>query len=185
MFNPTEHLINLKGKKYLQVAWRLVWFREEKPDWNIQTTLLYHDLEKGSATFVCEIFDDNKEQKSMGHGSETIGDFHDYLEKAETKAIGRALAILGYGTQFATELDEGERVVDSPAPTQIEIIEKPQREDIVSADELKRKVETLYLLGEMKGISRSRLKARVFAKYGKSPEALSVKELLFLAGLLT
>ena len=35
-------------------------------------------------------------------------------EKAETKAVGRALAMLGYGTQFAPELDEGERIVDSP-----------------------------------------------------------------------
>jgi hypothetical protein len=34
--------------------------------------------------------------------------------KAETKAVGRALAMLGYGTQFAPEMDEGERIVDSP-----------------------------------------------------------------------
>ena len=34
--------------------------------------------------------------------------------KAATKATGRALAALGYGTAFAPELDEEERVVDSP-----------------------------------------------------------------------
>ena len=52
---------------------------------------------------------------AVAHGSETMGDFKDFLEKAETKAIGRALAMCGFGTQFtAGELDEGERIVDSP-----------------------------------------------------------------------
>jgi hypothetical protein len=37
------------------------------------------------------------------------------MEKAETGAIGRALALIGYGTQFcADELDEGDRIVDAP-----------------------------------------------------------------------
>jgi hypothetical protein len=41
--------------------------------------------------------------------------FKDYLEKAETGAIGRALAMCGYGTQFTgDELDEGVRIVDAP-----------------------------------------------------------------------
>ena len=32
-FNPNDHMMKLKGKDYLQVAWRLVWFREDHPDW--------------------------------------------------------------------------------------------------------------------------------------------------------
>ena len=36
------------------------------------------------------------------------------MEKSETGAIGRALANLGYGTQFAPDLDEQDRIVDSP-----------------------------------------------------------------------
>jgi hypothetical protein len=41
------------------------------------------------------------------YGSETPKDFGDYIEKAATKALGRALAQLGYGTQFVGfELDE-------------------------------------------------------------------------------
>ena len=63
--------------------------------------------------------------------SETMSDFRDYFEKAETKAIGRALAMLGYGTQFAPELDEAERVVDTPQPAKI-AADKPQ---IVPCDE--------------------------------------------------
>lgn len=114
-FNPREHLMNLKGKEYLQVMWRLVWFREEKPNWAITTELLDYDKEMKSAMFKACICDDQGAVKAMATGSESAKDFGDFIEKAETKAIGRALAILGYGTQFtATELDEDERIVDSP-----------------------------------------------------------------------
>lgn len=48
---------------------------------------------------------------------ETLEGFGDFIEKAETGAIGRALALVGFGTQFcADELDEGPRLADSPAP---------------------------------------------------------------------
>ncbi len=112
MFNPSEHLIDLKGKQYLQVMWRLVWFREDKPLWNIDTKL--EQLTDTHAVFSAKISDENGDQKASGYGSESVKDFRDFIEKAETKAIGRALAMLGYGTQFAPELDEGSRIVDSP-----------------------------------------------------------------------
>lgn len=112
-FNPNDHLMNLKGKQYLQVMWRLVWFREEKPKWCIDTKL--EQLTADHAVFSAKISDETGTQKASGYGSESIKDFRDYIEKAETKAIGRALAMLGYGTQFAPELDEGDRIVDSPA----------------------------------------------------------------------
>lgn len=112
MFNPKEHLIDLKGKDYLQVMWRLVWFRDEKPLWCIDTKL--EQLTDNHAVFSARIYDETGEQKSAGYGSESIKDFRDFIEKAETKAVGRALAMLGYGTQFAPELDEEDRIVDSP-----------------------------------------------------------------------
>lgn len=112
-FNPVEHMMKLKGKDYLQVAWRLVWFREDHPDWSINAECIERD--EDHAIFKAIIADENGLQKSSGHGSESKRDFGDFLEKAETKAVGRALAMLGYGTQFAAdELDEGERIVDSP-----------------------------------------------------------------------
>jgi ssDNA-binding Zn-finger/Zn-ribbon topoisomerase 1 len=53
--------------------------------------------------------------KKRREALESKRDFGDFIEKAETKAVGRALAMLGYGTQFAAdELDEGQRIVDSP-----------------------------------------------------------------------
>lgn len=114
MFDVNTHLMDLKGRAYLQVMWRLVWFRDEHPNWNIETAIQSLDIENGHAVFTCKICDENGVQKSSGYGSESIKDFRDYIEKAETKAVGRALAMLGYGTQFSPELDEGERIVDSP-----------------------------------------------------------------------
>lgn len=117
MFNPSEHMMKLKGKDYLQVAWRLVWFRDTEngcgSSWGIKTELLEHG--ENWAVFRATITNEKGEVISTGHGSESAKDFGDYLEKAETKAVGRALAMLGFGTQFAAdELDEGERIVDSP-----------------------------------------------------------------------
>ena len=45
---------------------------------------------------------------------ETEAGFPDYIEKAETGAIGRALAMCGYGTLQAPEFDEQDRLADAP-----------------------------------------------------------------------
>ena len=45
---------------------------------------------------------------------ETEVGFPDYIEKAETGAIGRALAMCGYGTLQAPEFDESDRLADTP-----------------------------------------------------------------------
>jgi len=113
-FNPNQHLSNLKGKDYLEVKWRLVWFRDQYPHGKVKTKMLHLDLEKGIAVFKASV-DDGEGGIGEGHGSESIKDFADYIEKAETKAQGRALAVLGFGTQFTgDELNEQHRIVDAP-----------------------------------------------------------------------
>lgn len=131
-FNPNEHLMDLKGKQYLQVMWRLVWFREEKPLWSIDTKL--EQLTENHAVFSAKISDENGAQKASGYGSESMKDFRDFIEKAETKAIGRALAMLGYGTQFSPELDEGDRIVDSP-------VEKKQSGAIAACESCRSRIK--------------------------------------------
>jgi hypothetical protein len=111
-FDPNHYLIDLKGKKYLPVAARLAWLREVQPDAVILTTLV--ERTDTFALFRAEVALPETGARATGHGSETKADFTDFLEKAETKAVGRALAMLGYGTMHALELDEGHRIVDSP-----------------------------------------------------------------------
>lgn len=114
-FNPSQHLVNLKGKDYLEVKWRLVWLRDVYPDAEISTELVEHH--PGQGAVVRAFVKTPAGGIATGYGSETKGDFNDYLEKAETKAIGRALAALGFGTQFCDDFVFGAeqgRVVDSP-----------------------------------------------------------------------
>lgn len=115
-FDPAQHLTPArKGgpADYLQVKWRIVWLRHEHPDAEISTEERHHEIGQ-SATFWARVTIPGK-GSATGHGMEERKDFHDYYEKAEAKAIGRAIANLGYGTQFVgNELDEGERIVDSP-----------------------------------------------------------------------
>lgn len=108
-------LLNMRGKDYLQVAHRLVWFREEKPDWTITTDFITYDA--NSAWAKATIINPEGRIIATAHKYEDAEGFADYREKSETGAIGRALALIGYGTQFcADELNEGERIVDSPMP---------------------------------------------------------------------
>ncbi len=105
-------LLDLRGKDYLQVCYRLVWFREDHPDWSIETEIT--DLDDKSSLAKAIIKNAESRIMSTSHKYEDAQGFGDFREKAETGAIGRALALIGYGTQFAPDLDEGERIVDSP-----------------------------------------------------------------------
>ncbi len=112
-FNPQKYLIKVKGKDYLEVKFRIHWFRQEHPDWDIRTDLIKLDIDRGIAVVRSDIFDEQGKHRSSGLSLETMKNFQDYLEKAETSATGRALAALGYGTLQSVELDEG-KIVDSP-----------------------------------------------------------------------
>lgn len=106
--------LDLKGKDYLQVAHRLVWFREEKPDWSIETEFTV--LNDGYALAKATVKNEAGRVMSTAHKREDQKHFADFAEKAEAGAVGRALAYVGYGAQFAPELHEGDDVVDSPTP---------------------------------------------------------------------
>lgn len=105
-------ILDLRGKDYLQVAHRVVWFREERPLWSITTEMINH-TERGSI-FKASVLDEAGRVIAQATKQEDTAGFKDHLEKAETGAIGRALALCGFGTQFTPELDEGERLADSP-----------------------------------------------------------------------
>lgn len=114
-------LLDLKGKPYLQVAHRIVWFREMCPSGVLKTQVVATGgTEKGEfAVFKAEVYIPNDQGSlvlvATGHKKETRGGFEDFLEKAETGAIGRALALAGFGTAFTgDELVENDRLADAP-----------------------------------------------------------------------
>lgn len=128
-FDPSRYLTKVGAADYLEVKWRLVWLRETQPYARIDTELISHDGQEAVFRAKVEIWGpggvDNPflVRSATGWGSEAANDFRDYLEKAETKALGRALAALGFGTQFCPDFDFGnpldrsanaKKVVDSP-----------------------------------------------------------------------
>jgi hypothetical protein len=133
-FDPNDHLINLNGRDYLNVQNRLLWFvRDQRAlivaglataPYVVQTAIVEHDRESGYAHFRTYVRDVLGNEVTM-YGSETARDFADYAEKASTKSLGRALLALGYGTAFAPEIDEGERVVDSPVERRSQPPQRP------------------------------------------------------------
>lgn len=113
-FDPSRYLTKVGQADYLEVKWRLVWLRELHPDSVIETELV--SLVDQLAIFRAKVTIPGG-GTATGYGSEGYGDFREYIEKAETKAIGRALAALGFGTQFCPDFEFGAdrgRVVDSP-----------------------------------------------------------------------
>jgi hypothetical protein len=128
MFDPQQHLIKLPRKvkdrqtghyvthydEYLEVKWRLCWFRDRFPHGSIITEEICVDLDRGYARYRTTV-GDGEGGIATGTGTETAAGFADYVEKAETRSIGRALAALGIGTQFVgEELSEAAHVCDAP-----------------------------------------------------------------------
>lgn len=110
-------LMNLKGKDYLIVANRLLWFVEEVEKYSIETNFLALTEDACVAHTSITVLDkDGRPVKHVtGTKKETKKDFADFVEKAETGSLGRALAYLGYGTQFAQQdMEEGMRLADAP-----------------------------------------------------------------------
>lgn len=114
-------LVNLKGKDYLMVAYRIQWMNEEVPFFQIQTNIIKADKDESIVQSTVSLIRDAGNgvlvpyKTASATKREDSKGFADHLEKAETGSVGRALAMLGFGTQFAlADLDEGDRIVDSP-----------------------------------------------------------------------
>ncbi len=128
-FDPARYLTKLSRRQktadgqwktveldYMEVKWRLLWLRSEHPDADVATELATLDLDRNLAVFKAKVTVPGR-GSATGWGSETADDWRDFIEKAETKALGRALAALGFGTQFCEDFDFGGdegKVVDAP-----------------------------------------------------------------------
>lgn len=124
-----EHFIDVQGgAKYLPARRRVQWMRQEPdphPDWTIKTEVV--DFERGViqgrnrigggyAQIRASLYDELGKLVSTGHAQEYSENFFDFLEKAETSAVARCLALAGYGTESALDIDEG-FIADSPFRT--------------------------------------------------------------------
>ena len=91
--------IDIKGKEYVTVNERVIYFRENFPNWSMTTDII--DYNDESVLMKAEIADETgrvvatgfaREEKSSSYINKTS-----YIENCETSAWGRALANLGVG----------------------------------------------------------------------------------------
>lgn len=105
-FDAKKYLVAVRsGSKpdYLPVSARLLWLRSEHPDAIVETK--HVSISQEEAVFMARITIPGG-GSATAYGTEKAREFKDFVEKAETKSIGRALKHLGYGTEFTN--DDGE-----------------------------------------------------------------------------
>ena len=186
-FDASRYLTNLRGRDYLEVKWRLLWLRTEHPDAIVETELVKHD--GGLALFRARVTIPGG-GVATGWGSETADDFEDFIEKAETKALGRALAALGYGTQFCEDFDFSAETSGSsrePAPTgptgsgrerRTRVVDAPVSRPTVVRDRRQEgatgpQVKAIYCIGRDMALDETDLEGRCRDRYGRAPAELS------------
>jgi hypothetical protein len=192
-FEPARYLTRVNGSDYLEVKWRLVWLRDQHPEATVETELVSHI--DNTAVFRAQIAIPGG-GSSTGWGSETSGDFRDYLEKAETKAIGRALAALGFGTQFCPDFEFGAaagRVVDSPVkvPGRARTAAAADRQDTASVAAIgpdqpatQRQLRYLQAVAREAGLDGAALDERAMQEFGVQAAALSRRDASSLIDLI-
>ncbi len=180
-FDPRRFVTRVGGADYLEVKWRVLWLRTQHPDAIITTELISH--ENTVAVFKAHVSIPGG-GSSTGWGSEGYDDFRDYLEKAETKALGRALAALGFGTQFTPDFDfaEGqEKVVDAPVrlarQRQLVDLSEERRGQVAERQSMTdRQMSFIRQMAREKGMSDQAVDEQVSELFGKRFDQLDRRD---------
>ena len=114
--------IDIKGKSYVQVNERILYFRKHFPDLDFATELLKD--ENGVCVFKSWVYDENNHIRATGHAYEKEGSTFinktSYIENCETSAVGRALGNFGIGISesvaSAEEVGNAIKQQDNPQP---------------------------------------------------------------------
>jgi hypothetical protein len=109
-----QRTIKIQGQNYLKAGDRVVMFRADHPGWAVETEAV--QLSPEFAVFKATVKDDTGKLLATAHGfctpalsQKVSGRF---VEKAETAAVARVLAFVGYGTDDS--LDDSDYLSDSP-----------------------------------------------------------------------
>jgi len=95
-----DKAINIKGKKYVLVSDRVIYFNDTYPEGSITTELISHP-ESDNVIVKATVHPDKSPRTFTGYSQAVKGDGMvnktAALENAETSAVGRALAMMGIG----------------------------------------------------------------------------------------
>ncbi len=127
-----DGVVNIHGKRYKTVALRIQEFRENYPDYGLETALISQaELVTVKATISNEdgrILSTGfaEENRSMGSINKTSA-----VENAETSAVGRALAFLGLG---GTEIASADEVANAISQQHVSDLEPLLKHNAVVVD---------------------------------------------------
>lgn len=100
--NLEDKAVNIKGKKYVLVSDRIIYFNETYPNGTIETAIL-SDITADRVVVKAVVVPDvsNPDRFFVGHSQALWGEGYinksAAIENCETSAVGRALAMLGIG----------------------------------------------------------------------------------------
>lgn len=173
-FNPAEftrELPNDDGSMslYLDVKYRMLWFRLHRPNGKIDTEIIHVD--EKSAVVCCKLYSDRSDPveqylaKSCAQrfiSQEKYGDR--YLEIAETAAIGRVLAAAGYGTQFcgATDMLSG---IIADAPVEMTTMEDAATAPVEASSRVVHQVRPAPQVNEEKPVAATKREMTTLEDY--------------------
>lgn len=105
----SDKAIDFKGKKYVLVSDRVIYFNETYPDGSITTELI--STPDSNDVVIKATVKPNEKQTFTGYSQATWGEGYintsSALENAETSAVGRALAFMGIGViESIASIDE-------------------------------------------------------------------------------
>ena len=179
-----EKAVNIKGKQYVQVADRILFFNENYENGCIQTELLStpdaarvvvkatvypHGLDSGAVRFT-------------GHAQEVVGEGNinrtSALENAETSAVGRALAMMGIGViesvASADELRKASKPATAPKPANVYAMTERAIEQALTPEVVDGLVEKLKASTKLTPDEKERL--QFYADQRKSELAFDMPE---------
>lgn len=144
--NERVERTNIKGKKYAEVPARVQAFREICPDGAIITEIISHG--EGMIVMRATVMDETGRVLGTGHAYEKEGSSQinrtSYVENCETSAVGRALAMIGIGS----EKSMASAIEMQNAIHQQEWQEQPKGPQYIGEDEQK----TLQAMCEKRGL---------------------------------
>jgi hypothetical protein len=163
-----EVAVDIKGKKYVLVSDRVVYFNETYTDGSIETELV-SDWNNPLVVVKATVSPDGK-RKFTGYSQATVGDGYinktSALENAETSAVGRALGMMGIGViesiASADELNKASWNGQYPKPPT-----KAEREKAISPLD-KAKGELMRKMMYDYGIAAKELSGVIMAAIGKT-----------------
>lgn len=124
--------INIKGKAYVLVADRVIFFNENHKEGSIITELVT-PVDAKEIIIKATVKPDLSARVFTGYSQATKGDGYinktSALENAETSAVGRALALMGIGVidsiASIDEINKTTHVASSPTPGTASVARKP------------------------------------------------------------